>query len=255
MNNKHIELPQAIVYDVDGTLSDSLKSLLDVPRLLVKFFKISVSSDQIESAMQSYSEGMGSGGSNKISFGMRLFCNLIGQRANVLIISLLFKMMAQLGIPFSKRLKGLLFVKDYLAESFMKAPLYPGVVETLKRISSTYKIPFGIQTMGTGEEFFHRFGHIPEFLALFDHQFIIGRNDVKNLKPAPDGLLLLSQRWNISPESIWMVGDMDADIISAKQAKAKSIGVLTGFLNKHQMLALNPDFIIDSVANLEELLP
>jgi phosphoglycolate phosphatase-like HAD superfamily hydrolase len=51
-----------------------------------------------------------------------------------------------------------------------------------------------------------------------------------------------------------MVGDMHTDINMGKSVGSVTIGVLTGIFTKEKLLELNPDFIIDSVADIPEII-
>ena len=51
-----------------------------------------------------------------------------------------------------------------------------------------------------------------------------------------------------------MVGDRKYDVLGAKAAGIKSVGVLYGYGSRDEMDAANPDFIAETVAELEKIL-
>jgi len=55
-------------------------------------------------------------------------------------------------------------------------------------------------------------------------------------------------------EQDWIVGDTGKDIQIGKDLKLKTCAVLSGFMNKFNLLKYNPDVIIDNVGKFNELL-
>ena len=61
----------------------------------------------------------------------------------------------------------------------------------------------------------------------YDFDLIVGADDVKKGKPAPDMLLYACKKLKIKPEEAIMVGDSKIDMIAAKKAKCLSVGFKT----------------------------
>ncbi len=85
-------------------------------------------------------------------------------------------------------------------------------------------------------------------------EVIITSDDVEERKPAPDALIMCAQQLELKPANCVYVGDTATDMQSGKAAGMHTIGVLTGFddydaLNKEQ-----PDAIIDSIRNLSDVI-
>lgn len=76
---------------------------------------------------------------------------------------------------------------------------------------------------------------------------VIGSDEVINHKPAPDGILLAKER--LHGNVVYYVGDTKNDIIAAKAANVKSVGVL---YSKHPevMLEVEPDYTINKLNDL-----
>ncbi len=70
---------------------------------------------------------------------------------------------------------------------------------------------------------------IVEVLNKFDSQdkfrAIIGRNDVPNAKPNPEGIIRIMDNFNLSPEEVIFIGDSKVDEETAKNAQINFIYV------------------------------
>ena len=70
-------------------------------------------------------------------------------------------------------------------------------------------------------------------------------------KPAPDGLLHLSQSLAIAPDRIMMVGDTNHDLLAGRNAAVSCcLGVLSG-TGTTEMLNEHADVIVDSIADIK----
>lgn len=75
-------------------------------------------------------------------------------------------------------------------------------------------------------------------IALLEHmgvmhyfEVLIGRENVTHPKPHPEPILKALHQMNIRPDMkhVWMIGDTCLDMVSAKDAGIKAIGVLCGY--------------------------
>lgn len=246
-NSNTLTRPKAIIFDVDGTLVDSIPHLLALPDFFAELYNINITQSQKQQTRQVFDDAMSGKPNAKITFVTKLLCKLIHQEDSAIIIEILLKNLKIIGIPFHKRVKGLKAAKVYFKEKYFSSPLFPNMLETLRKLKEDMRIKLGILTMGTVEEFLNRFNGSIEILDYFPQDAILGRLNVPNVKPAPDGVLLLSKHWGIPCEEIWMVGDMETDILAGKAAKAKTVGVLTGFLKRPEMEHIQPDLILSNV--------
>ena len=83
---------------------------------------------------------------------------------------------------------------------------------------------------------------------------IITSDDVEKRKPAPDALITCAQQLDMKPGNCVYVGDTTTDIKAGKAAGMRTIGVLTGFDEYQTLETENPDAIIESVRNLPEVI-
>jgi len=85
-----------------------------------------------------------------------------------------------------------------------------------------------------------------------DHLFgkVVGPDDVKNGKPAPDMLNLALDHHKIHPSNSMMVGDTAHDILAGKNASTKTALIIRRE-EQQNSVSSDPDYVIN---NLEELL-
>jgi len=83
---------------------------------------------------------------------------------------------------------------------------------------------------------------------------VIGaRNDLSK-KPAAEPIEYILKELGTAPENAVMVGDSEPDILAAKNAGVKSIAVTYGFRSRAQLELLKPDLMIDRADELIELI-
>ncbi len=88
-------------------------------------------------------------------------------------------------------------------------------------------------------------------LDLFE--VIVTGNDVAGRKPAPDGLHLCLERLGLAPEQAVYVGDASIDVAASRAAGMAAIAVLTGAGNSASLTAAGAHRITPSVAHLPEI--
>ncbi|MBN2047646.1 MAG: HAD family hydrolase [Anaerolineaceae bacterium] len=91
-----------------------------------------------------------------------------------------------------------------------------------------------------------------ELTDYFD--ILITSQTCRRQKPFADPIIFAAQCMNVLPEHCVMVGDTEVDIFSGQAAGAQTIGVLSGFDGRKLLTLAGAQVILDSVANLPELL-
>jgi phosphonatase-like hydrolase len=86
---------------------------------------------------------------------------------------------------------------------------------------------------------------------------LITASDVQNNRPKPDMILLAMQQLGITdPSEVVKVGDSAIDIEEGQNAGCGlTIGITTGAHTFEQLLAANPDYIINALEDLNALIP
>ena len=82
---------------------------------------------------------------------------------------------------------------------------------------------------------------------------IIGGDDIGCVKPSACPLDRAMHRLDINKEKTIIVGDMDIDILTGKSAGITTCAVTYGIGRKEDILKAKPDFIIDDIAKLREI--
>jgi len=83
---------------------------------------------------------------------------------------------------------------------------------------------------------------------------IIGFNDVSEVKPSPEGLLKIIEKWKIKPENTIFIGDMSTDVDAGKAAGVIMVCVASGLAKREDLKEHNPDYLVDNVQELKKLL-
>ena len=83
---------------------------------------------------------------------------------------------------------------------------------------------------------------------------IIGGDSFKTRKPDPEGLNHLLTHYRLSPEEAVMVGDSAVDIEAGKNANVHTCAVTYGMGDLQAIQALTPDWTIDNISELKQIL-
>lgn len=97
-----------------------------------------------------------------------------------------------------------------------------------------------------------------EFLRLFGisdcFSTVIGGDDIKNGKPAPDAVFDILRIEGWKPEETMVVGDAEYDIVMGKEAGVLTCGVTYGNGSIRELKSARPDFLLPRFDDLLTLL-
>jgi phosphoglycolate phosphatase-like HAD superfamily hydrolase len=96
--------------------------------------------------------------------------------------------------------------------------------------------------------FLEQFDLVPYFDA------IVTGLSAPHTKPFPDPIFLAAKRMGVRPEECLMIGDTTVDIRAGKSAGAQTVGVLCGFGEEQELLAMGADLIISTTPKVTEVL-
>jgi phosphoglycolate phosphatase len=136
------------------------------------------------------------------------------------------------------------FLERYENHLLDATRLYPNVLSALdyfsnkKRVVVSNKIHRFTAVILTGLGIAERF------------DLILGGDSVAEKKPDPALLNHVLNLFNVSPRNAVIVGDGDTDMEAGKRAGIVTCGVTYGLGNREQLLAAQPDFIIDNLGEL-----
>jgi phosphoglycolate phosphatase len=128
--------------------------------------------------------------------------------------------------------------------------LFPGVAPTLERlrdmgvvmsIASSRSSPsllLFIRSMGIADHF----------------SLVLGSDSVENHKPHPEPVLKTLEKLVFKPSEAIVVGDMPVDIVMARNASVRSVGVSYGNATREELVAAGADYVIDNFAELLDII-
>ncbi len=124
----------------------------------------------------------------------------------------------------------------------------PGCVDLLRHLHGEGR-QLGIATSsGRALPYLDRWGVRGVFSS------IVGREDVANRKPHPEPVLRCLAGLGVANERALYVGDSPIDIAAGRAAGVRTVGVLTGTSTRDVLEAAEPDHVLASAAELPELL-
>ncbi len=141
-----------------------------------------------------------------------------------------------------------LFRQHYADHCLDNTQPFPGVIQLLQQLDFIRKAVASNKPRVYTEKILDQLGLMPFF------DTVVGPEDVQRVKPEPDMLLLAAQRLEARPARTLMVGDTDNDILAARRAGMPTCAVTYGYSPKTVLLALRPDYLIDSPLDLLEVL-
>jgi HAD superfamily hydrolase (TIGR01509 family) len=83
---------------------------------------------------------------------------------------------------------------------------------------------------------------------------IVGRHDVRRIKPDPEALLLALDRMGLAPSEVLNVGDTPLDVRAGLAAGVTTVGVLTGAGTEEQLHAAGAVRVLRSLDELPDFL-
>ena len=126
---------------------------------------------------------------------------------------------------------------------------YPGVVETLEKL---HECGVRMAVLTNKPQRFSR--DLCAGLGLAKYFFqIYGGNSFEQKKPDPVGIRTLMQEAGAKPQETWMVGDSATDVLTARNAGVRAVGVTYG-ISPETLRQAPPDFLIDSITQLPSIL-
>ncbi|MEJ2207527.1 MAG: AI-2E family transporter [Anaerolineae bacterium] len=121
-----------------------------------------------------------------------------------------------------------------------------GVVETLHDLGRRYHLAIVTTRSRLHAESFLKQAGLDDLVRV-----VVGREDTWRIKPHPDPIRYAAKALDVPVERCLMVGDTTVDVLAARAAGARSVGVLSGFGLEKDLDRAGADMIIDSAAQLQ----
>lgn len=209
---------KACVFDLDGTLADTLESMAYVANTIMRKFQLK------EQPVDNF----------------RYYC---GEGATMLMKRCLLDAGDTELVHWDE---GQQIYRDMFAEDpLYKVVPYEGIPETLQKLKeqglklavcSNKPHPATVKVMET------------MFPGMFD--IVLGQSDGIARKPAPDGPLKIAEEFQVKPEECMYIGDTKTDMETGKAAGMYTIGVLWGFRDREELEKNGADVIVEKPADL-----
>ena len=96
---------------------------------------------------------------------------------------------------------------------------------------------------------------ILELLGVDDvFDLVVGFLDVPNAKPAPDMILYTLEKLGVEKKLAVFVDDTAFGLKAGVEAGVNTVGILTGYHSREQLMEIHPDYIVDSMHGFKRLL-
>ncbi len=127
--------------------------------------------------------------------------------------------------------------------------MVPGIFPIIEKLSKKYPLAIVTSRGKTGTLAFLKESQLLKYFGPIASAFTTQRG-----KPKADPIIWAAKEMGLPPQDCLMVGDTVMDIRSGKAAGAQTIGVLSGFGEKEELIENGADQILLSVAELQDLL-
>ncbi|MHA1890267.1 MAG: HAD family hydrolase [Promethearchaeota archaeon] len=218
------------IFDVDGCIVDSFNHFMKLAPKIFEKFGVSPDKEFLDELQE------------------ELIKLLAGRSSKLLILKLINHASKKMGMGFFKRIKFFLYLKKIYKENIQDVQLIDGAIQTFKELKRMGH-EIALFTTGSLKDFKIKFKNKQELLENVSTWIV--RDNVKKMKPDPEGIFLIQKRLSFQDSSrIIMVGDMIHDIQAGIAAKCWTIGVLSGINTRIELESAGADLIFDSIKDI-----
>lgn len=205
---------QLLIFDLDGTLADTRKDLMEAVNHVRRRFDLS-------------------------PLSLETVTGYVGDGINKLLERALPNISPET-LPQARA-----YFDEYYREHVVDhTRLYPGVAEMLDALNGHPCAVLSNKAQEYTEEIVERLGIRPYFRLVLG-----GRADFPR-KPAPDALRYIMKKMEATPAATLMIGDTKNDILAGKAAGVVTVAVTYGFRSREQLAPYQPDYMIDHPGEL-----
>ncbi len=124
--------------------------------------------------------------------------------------------------------------------------IFPWTEEVIKELAS--KNSLALLTSSTSSSARNTLDGLAGYFSL-----IVGCEEVGNLKPNPEGILLILEKTGARAEESVMIGDTEVDILAGRNAGVRTAGVTWGLRLEDELKKHKPDFILNDPQQLIQI--
>ncbi len=233
MEKLNLENYKGIIFDMDGVIYDISEAIKKAVDDSVEKYDMNVNTDEV----------------------MEEIAHLIEEIQNYPVPKILLNSYDLLKVEF---LEGISFFKKLRIAIFMfnqfnkykeaESTIFEGIDDLISKLAKKVKLAILTNNKSQyAEEVLEKY----KLSKFFDT--IVGFNDVTEVKPDPEGILKILDKWKLKPSDVIFIGDMTTDVDAGKAAKVKMVSVASGLAKKQTLLEHNPDILVDNTENLIKL--
>ncbi|XMB71823.1 HAD family hydrolase [Mycoplasmatota bacterium WC30] len=211
-------LYKAVIFDLDGTLLDTISDI----------------ADSVNSALKKL---------NYQVFSEDEYKYFAGRGIDELIYAVMKKGKIE-SSEFANIKTG--YIEEYANKHNSKTKLFPGIMELLEGLKEN-NISVNILS---NKPHFQTKTVIEHYFKDFKLDQVFGKKPEFEIKPNPESALEMVKLLGLQTNDILYVGDTNTDIQTAKNANFDSIGVLWGFRDEKELIESGADFIVDKPKNI-----
>mgnify|MGYP000286670264 FL=1 len=211
---------KAVIFDLDGTLLNTLDDLADSVNHTLNYFKYP---ERRKEEVRSFI-----GGGAKALIKKSLPENVTAEKYEEVLSY---------------------FQAYYKKNADKKTGLYPGVKKLVNKLSDEN---YSIGVVSAKGDIV-----VKELVESFLGDKVketLGEEEGIKRKPTPDSILIMMDTLKCKPEETIYVGDSEVDVEAAANAGIKCASVTWGFRDKEDLEKINPLYIADNVQELYELI-
>lgn len=141
-----------------------------------------------------------------------------------------------------------LYREMFAADPMYKVVPYEGMPETLKELKKR-----GIRLAVCSNKPHPAAVKVIAQLYGDDFDMVLGQSDAIRRKPAPDGPLMIAGKFGVRPEECMYVGDTSTDMKTGKAAGMFTVGALWGFRDREELNANGADLVAEYPTDLVKI--